>query len=141
MQVKKSKRIRRHKRIRAKIKGTAKIPRICLFKSNRYFYASLVDDDKGATIALVKSSEIKLDGKTGKTLSFIMGELLADKAKAKKISKAVFDKSGYKYHGKIQMLADGARKAGLKFVTRSKKEKPGSQIQNSILISTLNLVL
>jgi len=105
---KQEKRYRRHKRIRSKIFGTAEVPRLFVFKSNQYMYAQLIDDDKGKTIASVKGN---LNLKEAKKI----GELIAKKAKEKKIEKVVFDRGGYKYHGRIKTLAEGAREGGLKF--------------------------
>jgi len=105
---KQEKRIRRHKRIRSKIFGTAKIPRLFVFKSNQYIYAQLIDDDKGKTIASAKGN---LNIKEAKKI----GESIAEKAKEKKIIKVVFDRGGYKYHGKVKALAEGAREGGLSF--------------------------
>jgi len=103
---KQEKRYRRHKRVRAKVRGTAKIPRFCVFRSNKYIYAQLIDDDKGKTLisASGRFSEAK---KTG--------QAIAKKAIEKKITKVVFDRGGYKYHGRVKVLADGAREGGLKF--------------------------
>jgi large subunit ribosomal protein L18 len=127
---KKQKRLIRHKRIRAKIKGTAKIPRLCVFRSGRYVYGQLVDDEKSITLAMVSDRGIKPksakkssgqekknpEQRTGKTaLAFEAGKLLAKAALAKKIEKVVFDRAGYKYHGRIKSLAEGAREGGLKF--------------------------
>lgn len=105
---KQEKRRRRHKRVRSKIFGTAKVPRLFVFKSNQYVYAQLIDDDKGKTIA---SDKGKLSLKEAKKV----GELIAGKAKEKKIEKVVFDRGGYKYHGRIKALAESARQGGLKF--------------------------
>lgn len=108
------KRIRRHARVRSKIKGTAECPRLSVFKSNKGIYLQIIDDNKGATIASVSAKEIKADKiniETGKKL----GQLIAKKAKEKKIDEIVFDRGGYKYHGKIKAIADGAREEGLKF--------------------------
>lgn len=110
MLIKQLKRKRRHKRVRAKIHGTVKVPRLCLFKSNRYIYAQLIDDEKGKTLIAVSN----LKGKKPKT-AFEIGETVAKKALEKKIKKIVFDRSGYKYHGQVKALAEGAREAGLKF--------------------------
>jgi large subunit ribosomal protein L18 len=104
----KSQRTRRHKRIRAKIFGTGKIPRLCVFRSNKYIYAQLVNDEKGAVIV---SSRGDLNIKAAKKV----GEAIAKKAIEKKIEKVVFDRGGYKYHGRIKALADGAREGGLRF--------------------------
>ena len=103
---KQEKRIRRHKRVRAKIKGTDKIPRFCIFKSNKYIYAQLIDDETGKTLASAKSDLKKAD-KVGKDI--------AEKATKLNIEKIVFDRGGYKYHGRVKALADEARKGGLKF--------------------------
>jgi len=100
------KRKRRHKRVRAKIKGTAKVPRLCVFRSSKNIYAQIIDDEKGKTLAAVN----------GKLVSAVeIGKLIAKKAIEKKINKVVFDRGGYKYHGRVKALADGAREAGLKF--------------------------
>ena len=111
---KKIKRIRRHIRVRAKINGTAKCPRLSVFKSNKGIYLQIIDDDKGVTIVSASAKEIKAEKiniETGKKL----GQLIAKKAKEKKISDVVFDRGGYKYHGKIRAIAEGAREEGLKF--------------------------
>lgn len=115
-----NKRLRRHKRIRAKIKGTSKIPRLCVFRSNKHIYAQLIDDDKGKTLISASDLDIKkVKSKkdiTGKALiAYYVGQILAQKAMVKKITKVVFDRGGYKYHGRIKALADAAREAGLKF--------------------------
>jgi len=115
---KKEKRYKRHKRIRAKVFGRAEIPRLCVFKSNKYIYAQLIDDKKGIVIDAASDKEIKKEKglKNGKTnLSFETGKLIAQKAKKKKIERIVFDRAGYKYHGRVKALAEGARKGGLKF--------------------------
>ena len=104
----KSKRIRRHKRVRAKIFGASKRPRLCVFRSNKYIYAQLINDEKGAIIASAKGG---LNIKEAKKV----GESIAKKALGNKIDKVVFDRGGYKYHGRVKALADGAREAGLKF--------------------------
>ena len=101
---KKVKKLRRHRRVRAKIHGTAEVPRLCVFRSNKHIYAQVIDDDKGKTIVSAK----------GEKASEI-GTEIAKKAVEQKISKIVFDRSGYKYHGKVKALADAARAGGLKF--------------------------
>ncbi len=112
--VKTIKKLRRRNRIRAKIKGDAKRPRLSVFKSNRTIYAQLIDDTIGKTLVSASAKEIK--GKVNKTsASFELGKLLASKALLKKIEQVVFDRAGNKYHGRIKALADGARQAGLKF--------------------------
>jgi len=104
--------LRRKNRARSKISGTADIPRITVFRSLSHIYAQIIDDSKGITIASAKDSEIK--GVKGKTeIAFEVGKLLAKKAIEKKVSKAVFDKGEFKYHGRVKALAEGAREAGL----------------------------
>jgi len=100
------KRQRRHKKVRAKIKGTADVPRLCVFRSNRYIYAQIINDENGKTLASAKG-ELKDADKTGKDI--------AKKAIGRKIKKIVFDRGGYKYHGRVKALADAARESGLKF--------------------------
>jgi len=98
----------RHNRVRAKVKGTSKVPRLCVFRSNRYIYAQLIDDEKGNVFAAV-NGEKTVKGASG------VGETIAEQAKSKKIEKVIFDRGGYKYHGRVKALAEGARKGGLKF--------------------------
>lgn len=106
------KRVRRHRRIRAKISGTAKSPRLCVFRSNQYIYAQLIDDEKSEIIASAK-------GKNNIKQAKEVGKEIAKKAKnlpvGRQVEKAVFDRGGYKYHGKVKALAEGAREGGLKF--------------------------
>ncbi|MFA6422260.1 MAG: 50S ribosomal protein L18 [Candidatus Buchananbacteria bacterium] len=104
---------RRHNKVRAKISGTSDIPRISVFRSAAHISVQLIDDSKGVTLAAVTDQEVK-EGKTKTEKAFEIGKLLAKKALDKKIAKAVFDKSSYKYHGRVKALADGAREAGLK---------------------------
>jgi large subunit ribosomal protein L18 len=110
---------RRHKRVRGKVFGNAKKPRLSIFFSLRYVYAQIIDDDKNQVIAeanskdLVKKSASKEKGKTVQAAE--IGKLVAERAIGKGIKKVVFDRSGYAYHGKVKTLADAARKAGLKF--------------------------
>ncbi len=111
--IKTEKRIRRHNRIRAKVKGTNEMPRLNVFKSNRAIYVQIIDD--GAGLTLVSSSTDKMKGKTLSERANQVGLDLAKKAIAKKIEKVVFDRGGYIYIGKIKALAEGAREGGLKF--------------------------
>ena len=101
--------------IRKKVQGTTERPRLSVFKSNKYIYAQLIDDSTGKTI--VSSSSLKLDtkGKTKTEVASIVGENLGKLAVDNKIDNVVFDRNGYRYHGRVKNLADGARKAGLKF--------------------------
>lgn len=116
MKSKTAQRIRRHARVRAKIKGTSHIPRLAVFKSNKHIYAQLIDDVAGKTLAAASDMGMKeVKGKPMKEAAKLVGTDLAKKAKAKKIEKAVFDKGGFKYIGRIAALATGAREGGLVF--------------------------
>jgi large subunit ribosomal protein L18 len=111
---KKEKFLNRKRRVSAKIKGTTKRPRLSVFKSNKEIYAQLIDDSKAATICSFSSKRVK-EGKNKTEVAALVGEGLAKEAKSKKIKEIVFDRSGYKYHGRVKALAEGARKGGLKF--------------------------
>lgn len=114
--MRKEKRIRRKKRIRAKIFGKKERPRLCVFRSAKHIYCQLIDDEKGTTLVWASDLELKKKkGKTKKELAFEVGKLIAKKALRKKIEKVVFDRGGYKYHGRVKALAEGAREGGLKF--------------------------
>jgi len=105
-------------RIRKKISGTAEKPRVAVFRSNKQIYAQVVDDNKGVTILSVSSKEKEVAGQTGlkKTeQAKLVGKSLAEKCKEKGIENVVFDRSGYKYHGRVKSLAEAAREGGLKF--------------------------
>ena len=104
---------RRRKKIRSTISGTSEIPRLTVFKSNKYVYAQLIDDVKGHTLASFSSADSKTKSKSEQAKEVGLG--LAKKALAAKIEKVVFDRSGYIYTGKIKAIADGAREGGLKF--------------------------
>lgn len=109
---------KRHKRVRAKIQGTKKMPRLCVFRSNKHIYAQLIDDTSGKTIVSASDREIKRKTKSEKrktASAHEVGKLIAKKAIEKKIEKIIFDRAGYKYHGRIKAIADGARENGLKF--------------------------
>lgn len=133
---KKEKRFRRHRRIRAKISGTEKLPRLCVFKSLKHIYVQLIDDENQKTLAAAndlelkgkkKSTKVVLKSKSKKkgekeqkkpgkiAIAYEVGKLIAQKALQKKIEKVIFDRGGYQYHGRVKSLADGAREAGLKF--------------------------
>lgn len=109
----KKKRIQRHKRVRAKIAGTKDLPRLAVFSSNSHIYAQLINDDKAQTLASCNDLKIKQKSKSAKAKE--VGKLIAKSAVEKKIDKVVFDRGGFKYHGKIKALAEGAREGGLKF--------------------------
>jgi len=130
-EIKHQRRYRRHKRIRAKVFGTARRPRLCIFRSAKHIYAQLIDDKKGRIIDT--ASDLELKGKkknkkvknqkkkeevvrTGKAaIAYQVGKLITAKALKKKIEKVVFDRGGYKYHGRVKAVAEGAREGGLKF--------------------------
>lgn len=115
MKNKREKRLRRHKRVRAKIRGTNNVPRLCVFRSNKHICGQLVDDEKGKTLLAVKDLEIKKLPKGKTAIAKEVGKLLAKKALEKKITKVVFDRAGYKYHGRVRALAEGVQEGGLKF--------------------------
>ncbi len=106
-------RTRRHTRIRARVNGTKERPRLAVFRSNRFIYAQLIDDSKGVTVAAANSRTAT--GKTPRERAASVGKSIADAAKAKGITKAVFDRGGFQYQGVIAALADSAREAGLAF--------------------------
>jgi large subunit ribosomal protein L18 len=108
-------RLRRRRRVRAKVHGSAERPRISVFRSNRGIFAQLIDDDAGRTIAAVNWTEASLRSLGPKEQATKAGALLAERAKAAGIEAAVFDRGGYQYHGRVQALADGAREGGLAF--------------------------
>ncbi len=105
-------RMKKKLKIRKKVWGTDDRPRLCVFKSSKNVYAQMVDDTTGKTIVSASTLADKIDGK-GKDAAAQVGKLIAERAKEKNITKAVFDRSGYKYHGRVQSIADGAREAGL----------------------------
>ena len=105
---------RRQKRVRAKIKGAENSPRLSVFRSNTDIYLQLINDEAGITLASANSKEAK-KGKGKVEKSFEAGKLLAERAAEKKIENVVFDRSGYRYHGRVKAAADGAREGGLKF--------------------------
>lgn len=109
------KRERRHKRIRAKVAGTAEKPRFSVFRSNRGMFLQLIDDLSGKTLVSANVKELKAAKVTKTEAAEELGKLLATKAVAKKIVTAVFDKGPYKFHGRVKAAAEGARAAGLKF--------------------------
>lgn len=111
---KRDSRIKRHKRVRAKVEGTADVPRLNVFRSNKGLFIQLIDDKLGKTLVSISDGDVK-SGKTKVEKAKEAGKLIAQKAKEKKISKAVFDRGGYKYHGRTQAVAEGAREGGLEF--------------------------
>ncbi len=112
---KEAKRLKRRRRVRAKIRGTAVRPRVSVFRSNRGLFAQLIDDERGHTIASVQWTESDLRGLKPGEQATRAGALLAERAKAAGIESVVFDRGGYRYHGRVKALAEGAREAGLSF--------------------------
>ena len=110
-----AKRLKRRRRVRAKVHGTAERPRISVFRSNRGIFAQLIDDDAGVTLASVNWIEADLRSLKPMEQAKRAGELLAERAKAAGVDTAVFDRGGYRYHGRVQALAEGAREGGLVF--------------------------
>ena len=109
-------RIKRHKRVRAKISGTAERPRLSVFRSEANIYAQIIDDVAGNTLVAASSVEKGFEGNGGNIeAAKKVGAMIAERALAKGIEEVVFDRGGYVYHGRVQALAEGAREAGLKF--------------------------
>jgi large subunit ribosomal protein L18 len=108
-------RYRRHLRVRKRVQGTAERPRLVVFRSLKHITAQLVDDDRGVTLVGVsdQSEGVQVDGSGKVAKGKATGKLLAEKAKTAGITRAVFDRAGYRYHGRVQAVADGAREAGL----------------------------
>ena len=109
-------RLRRHKRVRAKISGTSECPRLNVFRSSQHIYAQVIDDVKGVTLAAASSTEKGFEGFGGNVeAAKKVGLMIAEKAKAAGITDVVFDRGGYVYHGRVAALAEGAREGGLNF--------------------------
>ena len=109
-------RLKRHKRVRAKISGTAARPRLCVYRSLANIRAQIIDDVNGVTLVSASTLEKAFEGNGGnKEAAKTVGKMIAEKAMAKGIKKVVFDRGGYIYHGRVKELADGAREGGLEF--------------------------
>ena len=109
-------RLKRHKRVRAKLSGTPERPRLNVFRSNANIYAQIIDDVNGVTLASANTLEKEFEGLTGNCEGAKkVGAVLAERAKAKGISEVVFDRGGYIFHGRVAALAEGAREGGLEF--------------------------
>jgi large subunit ribosomal protein L18 len=110
-------RLRVHRRIRRKVKGTAQRPRLCVFRSLKHIYAQVIDDTQGRTLAAASSCEQSAGRGSGGNLAGAkaVGQLVAERAKAQGVRKVVFDRGGYLYHGRVKALAEAAREAGLEF--------------------------
>jgi large subunit ribosomal protein L18 len=110
-----ARRLKRRRRVRAKVHGSAERPRISVFRSNRGVFAQLIDDDAGRTLAAVSWTESDLRGLKPLEQATQAGKLLAERAKAAGVDAVVFDRGGYQYHGRVKALAEGAREGGLTF--------------------------
>ena len=110
-------RIRRHKRVRKNVRGTADRPRVAVFRSNKHISAQIIDDISGVTLAAVSTTESALRGDVNSNIDAASkaGALLAERAKAAGVSAVVFDRGGFRYHGRVAALADAAREGGLEF--------------------------
>ena len=115
VKTKEAARLKRRRRVRAKVQGSAARPRISVFRSNRGISAQLIDDVSGRTLAAVNWKEAAVGDLRGSDQAKKVGELLAERAKAAGVDAAVFDRGGYLYHGRVAALADGAREGGLTF--------------------------
>jgi large subunit ribosomal protein L18 len=105
--------------VRKRVSGVAERPRLCVFRSNRYLYAQIVDDDGGRTLVAANSTEpgLTVEGGSRHTVAAakVLGKVIGERAKAAGISQVVFDRGGYIYHGRVKAVAEGAREAGLEF--------------------------
>jgi large subunit ribosomal protein L18 len=110
---KEARRLKRRRRVRAKVTGTATRPRLAVFRSNNGVFAQLIDDEAGRTLAAAQWTEPELRTLARTEQATRVGELIAERAKAAGIETAVFDRGGYQYHGRVKAVADGAREAGL----------------------------
>jgi len=110
---------RRHQRVRRKVRGTAARPRLCVFRSLSHIYAQVIDDDAGRTLTAASDKEddlvSQLNGKPKTAVAGLVGRLIGQRAREKGIEKVVFDRGGYRFHGRVKALADAAREAGLRF--------------------------
>jgi large subunit ribosomal protein L18 len=115
----KAARQRVHKRIRKRVAGTAERPRLCVYFSGKHVYVQAVDDDRGHTLAAASTVERALLGKSkvaaNRANAEVIGKAIAERLRAKKMDRVVFDRGGFHYHGKVKALADAARESGLKF--------------------------
>jgi len=115
VKTKQASRLRRRRRVRAKVRGSAERPRLSVFRSNRGMVAQLIDDDAGHTLAAVSWTESELRELARMEQASKAGEVLARRAKEAGVGSCVFDRGGYRFHGRVKALADGARGAGLEF--------------------------
>jgi large subunit ribosomal protein L18 len=110
----KAARMRRHRRVRVRVAGTAQRPRLSVYRSLHHVYAQLIDDETGRTVAAASTAQLK-SGKKDAEAAAAVGRAIADRAKAAGVTSVVFDRGGFLYHGRIKALADAAREAGLEF--------------------------
>jgi large subunit ribosomal protein L18 len=115
VQTKQQSRLRRRRRVRAKVRGSAERPRLSVYRSNRGLFAQLIDDDAGRTVAAVNWTEKDLRGLKAMEQAKRSGEMLAERAKEAGVETCIFDRGGYRFHGRVAALAEGAREGGLKF--------------------------
>ena len=120
MKGKRERRERAHLRVRKRVRGSAERPRLSIYKSLRFIYAQVIDDDKGTTLAAANSADPAVreqlgTSTSGKAAAKLVGELVASRAKERGVEKVVFDRGGYIYHGRVQALAEAAREKGLQF--------------------------
>jgi large subunit ribosomal protein L18 len=115
VQTKPQRRLRRRRRVRARLRGTAERPRLSVFRSNRGVFAQLIDDDQGATVASASWIEAGVRDLDSLEQAKRVGELLAERAKQAGVETCVFDRGGYRYHGRVSAVAEGAREGGLRF--------------------------
>ena len=108
-------RVMRHSRVRSKISGTPETPRLCVFRSNKNISCQIIDDENGVTLASASSLSLKLKNGGNIEAATAVGKAIAEAAKKAKITKVVFDRGGYLYHGRVQALAEAARENGLEF--------------------------
>lgn len=108
-------RVMRHERVRAKISGTSEVPRLCVFRSNKNISCQIIDDENGVTLASASSLSLKLKNGGNVEAAKLVGAEIAKAAKKAKITKVVFDRGGYLYHGRVEALATSARENGLEF--------------------------
>jgi len=120
MKVKRERRERAHNRVRTRVRGSAERPRLSVYKSLRFIYAQVIDDDRGTTLAAASSADPEIREAVGKSTcskaaAKLVGETVARRAKEKGIDKVVFDRGGYVYHGRVAAIAEAAREKGLQF--------------------------
>lgn len=108
-------RVMRHSRVRSKINGTVEVPRLCVFRSNKNISCQIIDDENGVTLASASSLSLKLKNGGNIEAAEAVGKAIAEQAKKAKITKVVFDRGGYLYHGRVEALANAARENGLEF--------------------------